>query len=80
MKRQYINSKYSQIIMTTILAYVMIVAYFIVERSLRKTSTALSLDTEECDRGSSKTIQISGSICIFLALIAPVLNAKQIGF
>ena len=56
MKRQYINSRYSQIIMTTILAYVMIVAYFIVERSFRKTSTALSLDTEECDRGSSKTI------------------------
>ena len=66
--------------MTTILAYVLIVVYFAIERSLRKTSAALSLDAEECDRGSSRTIQINGSICIFLAIAAPILNAYQIGF
>jgi hypothetical protein len=41
---------------TTVLAYLLIICYFIVERLLRKGEKALSLQASESDRGSSKVI------------------------
>ena len=66
--------------LTTILAYSLILSYFVIERSLRKHSAALSLKAEANDRGSSRLILISGMINIVLALLAPALNAAKIGF
>lgn len=65
---------------TSVLAYVLVVCYFVIERLLRKGEKALSLQTGEADRGSSKVIWISGLLSIALVLIAPVLNAYQIGY
>ena len=39
--------------MTTLLAYALIVAYFVVERSLRKDKSALSLQPDSADADSS---------------------------
>jgi protein-S-isoprenylcysteine O-methyltransferase Ste14 len=64
---------------TTALAYLLIVCYFIVERLLRKGEKALSLQAGEADRGSSEVIWVSVLFSILLVLLAPVLNAHQIG-
>lgn len=47
---------------TTLLTYLLIIGYFVIERSLRKGEPALSLNTGEFDRGSSKAILIKGTI------------------
>lgn len=65
---------------TAVLAYLLIICYFVVERLLRKGEKALSLQTGASDRGSSKVIWISGLLSITLVLLAPVLNAYQIGY
>ncbi|GAB4380697.1 MAG: hypothetical protein Kow00121_37450 [Elainellaceae cyanobacterium] len=65
---------------TTVLAYLLIICYFIIERSLRQGEKALSLQAGEADRGSSKLIWISGLLGILLVLLAPMLNAYRIGF
>ena len=64
---------------TTLLAYVLIAGYFVVERSLRKGEAALSLNAGEFDRGSSKVILISGLVKILLILTAPLLNSINLG-
>lgn len=63
----------------SVLAYLLIVSYFVVERLLRKGEKALSLQAGEFDRGSSRILLMSGLFNIFLVLAAPVLNAYQIG-
>lgn len=65
---------------TAVLAYLLIICYFIIERLLRKGEKALSLQTGDSDHGSSIVIWISGLFSITLALLAPVLNAYQIGY
>ncbi|PZD74382.1 hypothetical protein C1752_01375 [Acaryochloris thomasi RCC1774] len=64
---------------TTVLAYLLIVCYFIIERLLRKGEKALSLQPSESDQGSSRILWISGLLSILLALLASILNAIQIG-
>lgn len=66
--------------MTTILAYSIIIGYFIVERSLRRGEAALSLQPRESDQSSSKIIWICGLISILVVLLAPILNVQQIGY
>lgn len=65
---------------TAILAYLLIICYFIIERLLRKGKKSLSLQAGKFDRGSSKIIWISGLFGIFLAFFAAILNAYKIGF
>jgi protein-S-isoprenylcysteine O-methyltransferase Ste14 len=65
---------------TTILAYVLIAGYFIVERSLRKGEAALSLVAGECDRNSLKVILLNGLVNILLVLSAPLLNSIKVGY
>jgi protein-S-isoprenylcysteine O-methyltransferase Ste14 len=62
-----------------VLAYLLIACYFVMERLLRVGDKALSLQAGEFDRGSSKVIWISGLISILLVLLAPILNANQMG-
>ena len=65
---------------TTVLAYILIASYFVLERSLRKSKQALSLKSEVADAGSSQVLWISGLIGILLVIAAPVLNTHQIGY
>jgi protein-S-isoprenylcysteine O-methyltransferase Ste14 len=65
---------------TAVLAYLLIILYFVIERLLRKGEKALSLQAGEFDRGSSKIIWMSGLLSIFLTLFAPILNTYQIGY
>lgn len=65
---------------TTVLAYLLIICYFAVERLLKKGEKALSLQTGASDRGSSPIMWISGLFSILLVLFAPILNAYQIGY
>jgi protein-S-isoprenylcysteine O-methyltransferase Ste14 len=65
---------------TAILAYILIIAYYVIERLLRKGKKALSLQAGEFDRGSSKIILISGLLGIFLIFLAAILNVYEIGF
>jgi protein-S-isoprenylcysteine O-methyltransferase Ste14 len=63
---------------TILLAYVLIVCYFIIERLLRKGKQALSLQADPCDRSSSRLLQSSGLFNLVMVLLAPILNAYQI--
>jgi protein-S-isoprenylcysteine O-methyltransferase Ste14 len=65
---------------TAVLAYLLIISYFVIERLLRRGKNALSLQTGEFDRGSSKIIWISGLLGIFLILLSAILNIYEIGF
>jgi protein-S-isoprenylcysteine O-methyltransferase Ste14 len=65
---------------TAILAYLLIISYFVIERLLRKGEQALTLQAGEFDRGSSKVIWINGLLGIFLILLAAILNVYEIGF
>jgi len=65
---------------TTVLAYLLIICYFVIERLLRRGQKALSLQAGESDQGSSKVIWISGLLSILLVLFAPILNAYHIGY
>ena len=65
---------------TTVLAYGLIVGYFVVERSLRKGSVALSLKPQESDAGSSLVLAVSSVIGLVGAIAAPILNHYQIGY
>lgn len=65
---------------TTALAYLLIVCFFVIERSLRKGKQALSLKPGIVDAGSSQVLWISGGISILLAIIAPIFNTYEIGY
>ncbi|MGL6339252.1 MAG: isoprenylcysteine carboxylmethyltransferase family protein, partial [Waterburya sp.] len=65
---------------TAILAYLLIICYFIIERLLRKGKKSLSLQAGEFDRGSSKIIWISSLLGIVLVFLATILNVYKIGF
>jgi protein-S-isoprenylcysteine O-methyltransferase Ste14 len=65
---------------TTVLAYLLIICYFVIERLLRKGNQALSLKPGDFDRGSSKVIWISGLFSLLLLIVVPVLNARELGY
>lgn len=65
---------------TAVLAYLLIICYFVIERLLRKGKKALSLQAGASDQGSSQIILIGGLFNILLVLFAPTLNAYQIGY
>jgi len=64
---------------TTASAYLLIVSYFVIERSLRKGQQTLNLNPGLADAGSSKLLWLSGIISILLMMAAPALNHYQIG-
>jgi protein-S-isoprenylcysteine O-methyltransferase Ste14 len=65
---------------TTFSAYLLIVCYFVIERSLRKGKQALSLKPGLADAGSSQVLWISGVMSMLLVLAAPILNTYKIGY
>jgi protein-S-isoprenylcysteine O-methyltransferase Ste14 len=64
---------------TTVLAYLLIACYFVMERLLRKGKQALNLQPGASDRSSSRIIWICGLLSIVLVLLAPILNIDQLG-
>lgn len=68
------------ITITTILAYVAIAFYFIIERFLRKGKQAIELQPGIADAGSSYVLWIAGTINILLIIAAPIFNIYQIGY
>jgi protein-S-isoprenylcysteine O-methyltransferase Ste14 len=64
---------------TTLLTYLLIACYFIMERLLRKGKQALNLQPGASDRSSSQVIWICGLLSIVLVLFAPILNIYQLG-
>jgi protein-S-isoprenylcysteine O-methyltransferase Ste14 len=64
---------------TTLLAYLLIACYFVMERLLRKGKQALNLQPGASDRSSSRIIWICGLLSIVLVLLAPILNIYQLG-
>ncbi|HLY25727.1 MAG TPA: isoprenylcysteine carboxylmethyltransferase family protein [Aggregatilineales bacterium] len=65
--------------MTTIIAYVLIASFFILEGRLRQGHEAKTLETTEADRGSTRRIGAAFGTCILLMVVAPILNALSIG-
>jgi hypothetical protein len=65
---------------TTVLAYILIAGYFVVEQSLRKGKQALNLKPGTEDAGSSQVLWVSGVISILLVIAAPILNTYRIGY
>lgn len=64
---------------TTVIAYLFVLAYFVVERALRKGETALSFQPDHQDQGSSYLILGVGLLMLFLLALAPVVNSLGIG-
>lgn len=64
--------------LTTYLAYFLIVCYFVIERTLRKGNLALSLQPGSSDGGSSCLIYANGILNILVILIAPIFNTYHI--
>lgn len=65
---------------TTVIAYLLLIGYALIERLLRKGKPALSLDAAESDRGSSRLLLIVSLLNLSGAVIAPVLNSYGIGY
>ncbi len=65
---------------TTVLAYLLIGFYFVIERSLRKGQQALNLKPGEADAGSSQVLWICGVVSILLVIAAPILNTHKMGY
>ncbi|MBW4615102.1 MAG: isoprenylcysteine carboxylmethyltransferase family protein [Desmonostoc vinosum HA7617-LM4] len=65
---------------TTVLAYLLIACYLVMERLLRKGEQALSLQPGLSDQGSSRLMWVSGLFTLSIVLLAPVFNIYQIGY
>lgn len=65
--------------MTTIIAYLLIASFLVLEGRLRKGREAQTLEATEADRGSTRRIGVVFGICILLMLAAPLLNLLHLG-
>lgn len=66
--------------LTTFLAYFLIICYFVIEKTLRKGEQALSLQPGSSDRNSSYVMWANGLFSILLVLLAPILNFYNLGY
>jgi protein-S-isoprenylcysteine O-methyltransferase Ste14 len=64
--------------MTSALAYLLIGAYFIIERRLRQGEAALNLKASNTDEGSSRLLWGSSIVGLLGLLLAPILNTYRI--
>jgi protein-S-isoprenylcysteine O-methyltransferase len=60
--------------MTTIIAYILIASFLILEGRLRQGHEAKTLVATEADRGSTRRVGVVFGTCIMLMIAAPVLN------
>ena len=64
---------------TTIGAYLLLVLFFILEGRLRQGSAAKSREVGEHDRSSTNFIGLAFGVSILSMLLAPLLNAFNLG-
>jgi protein-S-isoprenylcysteine O-methyltransferase Ste14 len=65
--------------MTTILAYLVIVSFFILERRLRQGREAKSREATESDRRSTQRVGMAFGLSLVFVVAAPILNALHVG-
>lgn len=65
---------------TTVVAYLLIACYFVMERGLRKGEQAISLQAGQSDRGSSHVIWTGGLFNLLIVLLAPMFNTHRLGY
>jgi protein-S-isoprenylcysteine O-methyltransferase Ste14 len=63
----------------TIIAYLLIGSFLVLQRTLRQGEEAKSLRAEQFDRGSTRLIGQAFLLAILAFITAPILNAFQIG-
>lgn len=64
---------------TEVLADFLVIAYFVVERLLRKGERARSLQADQQDRGSSYLLLSVGFVNILIIFLAPIFNQYGLG-
>ena len=65
--------------LTTVLAYLLISCFLVLERTLRQGRQASSTESGESDRGSTRLLGAAFAFAVLTLLIAPALNALHIG-
>jgi len=66
-------------VLPTIVAYLLIGCFLVLQRALRQGEQAKSLRPEQYDRGSTRLIGQAFFVAILALIAAPILNAFQIG-
>lgn len=66
-------------LLPTLVAYVLLVGFLVIERLLRRGYAALTLKPGAADRGSTLVLGISFGVGLLAIVLAPVLNADAIG-
>ena len=67
------------IIAPIIIAYLLMLLFFIVERKLRQGQEAKSWETTSADRRSTRYVGVAFGISLVLILFAPLLNTLHVG-
>src|SRR5262245_40985916 len=63
----------------TIIAYLLIGCFLVLQRAMRQGEQAKNLRPEQYDRGSTRLIGQAFFVAILALIVAPILNAFQIG-
>jgi protein-S-isoprenylcysteine O-methyltransferase Ste14 len=66
-------------VLPTIIAYLLIGCFLVLQRIMRQGEQAKSLQPEQFDRGSTRLIGIAFILAILVLITAPILNVFQIG-
>jgi len=65
--------------LTTVMAYLLIGCFLVLERALRQGQQATSLEAGEADRGSTRRLGEAFAFTVLALLMAPALNVLYIG-
>ncbi len=65
---------------TTLLAYLVVGLYFVIDTCARQGDQARSLSCGQCDHGSTVLLSVAFGISALALLLAPALNHLQIGY
>ena len=65
--------------MTTIISYLLITSFFILEGRLRQGKAAKSREATETDRSSTQWVGGAFGLSLVTILVAPILNALHLG-
>jgi len=66
-------------LLPTLVAYVLLAGFLVIERLLRRGKAALTLTPGAADRGSTLVLGIGFGVGLLVMVLAPVLNADAIG-
>jgi len=63
----------------TLLAYLLLAAFFLSERLLRQGRDALTLETDDADRGTTRAIGVAYGLAVNAGFVAPLLSRLGLG-